>query len=80
MAKPSPLDDIRSGFEFFEVWQDKYRFLIDIGKQVGVLPPPARNEAKHPISVYADAARRAGYIVEDEKVLDTVANTRNGGN
>lgn len=37
-------------------------------------------EAKHPISVYADAARRAGYIVEDEKVLDTVANTRNGGN
>ncbi len=46
MAKPSPhtLDDIRSGFEFFEVWQDKYRFLIDIGKQVGDLPPPARND------------------------------------
>ena len=37
-------------------------------------------EAKHPLSVYADAARRAGYIVEDEKVLDTVANTRNGAN
>ena len=46
MAEPSPhtLDDIRSGFEFFEFWQDKYRFLIDIGKQVGELPPAARND------------------------------------
>ena len=32
------LDDIRSTFGFFHAWQDKYAFLIDIGK---ALPPLA---------------------------------------
>ena len=31
-AATHSLDDIRSTFGFFDAWQDKYAFLIDIGK------------------------------------------------
>lgn len=32
------LDDIRSSFEFFDDWEDKYRFLLDLGKEVPEMP------------------------------------------
>lgn len=42
-AAPS-LDDIRSTFGFFDAWQDKYAFLIDIGKAIAPLPEADRIE------------------------------------
>lgn len=41
----SSLDDIRSTFGFFESWQDKYAFLIDIGKALIPLPDAYRIDA-----------------------------------
>ena len=38
------LDDIRSTFGFFEAWQDKYAFLLDIGKSLAPLPDAERTE------------------------------------
>ena len=38
------LDDIRSTFGFFDAWQDKYAFLIDIGKALPPLPEADRTE------------------------------------
>jgi cysteine desulfuration protein SufE len=32
------LDDIRASFGFFDSWEDKYRFVIDLGKELPDLP------------------------------------------
>ena len=32
------LDNIKTTFAFFDDWEDKYRFLIDLGKAVPALP------------------------------------------
>ena len=39
------LDDIRESFAFFDDWEDRYRFLIDLGKALGELPAEQRIEA-----------------------------------
>ena len=41
----SALDDIRSSFAFFENWEDRYRFLIDLGRSVPALPERERIDA-----------------------------------
>ena len=38
------LDDIRSSFGFFDAWQDKYAFLIDIGKALAPVAGADRSE------------------------------------
>ena len=43
-ATPS-LDTIRESFEFFDDWQDRYRFIIDLGKQLPALPDALKVDA-----------------------------------
>lgn len=43
-ATAHSLDDIRSTFAFFDDWQDKYRFLIDIGRGLDELPASDKRE------------------------------------
>lgn len=38
------LADIRESFAFFDSWEDKYRFLIDLGRQLDNLPVEDRIE------------------------------------
>lgn len=38
------LSDIRESFGFFDSWEDKYRFLIDLGRQLDHLPDEHRIE------------------------------------
>ena len=38
------LADIRESFGFFDSWEDKYRFLIDLGRQLDHLPVEDRIE------------------------------------
>ncbi len=38
------LDEIRESFGFFDDWEDKYRFIIDLGKAVDTLPETDRQE------------------------------------
>ncbi len=46
MATAAPaLDDIRSSFAFFDDWEDRYRFLIDLGRAVAPLPERERIDA-----------------------------------
>ncbi len=44
MPAKQSLDDIRSTFAFFDEWQDKYRFLIDIGRRLEELPAADKKE------------------------------------
>ena len=43
MSSPA-LEDIRASFGFFDSWEDKYRFLIDLGRQLDDLPEQHRIE------------------------------------
>ena len=45
MATAAALADIRSSFAFFEDWEDRYRFLIDLGRAVPPLPERERTDA-----------------------------------
>lgn len=36
------LNDIKTTFSFFDDWEDKYRFIIDLGKSVPALPAEVR--------------------------------------
>ncbi len=38
------LDEIVEAFGFFDSWEDKYRFVIDLGKNAQALPDSERNE------------------------------------
>lgn len=44
-SEPQSLDDIRSSFAFFDDWEARYRFLIDLGSSVPALPEHHRSEA-----------------------------------
>lgn len=38
------LDEIKTSFEFFDDWEDKYRFILDMGKTVPSLPSSKRTD------------------------------------
>lgn len=44
MSEPLPLDEIVESFSFFDDWEDKYRFIIDLGKDLPELPESLRRE------------------------------------
>jgi cysteine desulfuration protein SufE len=41
----SDLQDIRDTFDLFDDWEDKYRFLIELGKDLVALPDEYRTDA-----------------------------------
>lgn len=38
------LDEIKTSFDFFDDWEDKYRFILDIGKSIPMIPADKRTE------------------------------------
>ena len=42
---PPALADIRDSFAFFDDWEDRYKFIIDLGRDVPPLPDAARIDA-----------------------------------
>jgi cysteine desulfuration protein SufE len=44
MEQP-PVDEIVENFELMEEWDDRYRYLIELGRALPPLPEGARNEA-----------------------------------
>jgi len=45
MAAALDLTDIREAFQFFDSWEDKYRFVIDLGKQLPGVDPALKTES-----------------------------------
>lgn len=41
---PLSVDDIRDAFQFIDSWEDRYRFVIDLGRELPALPEAARTE------------------------------------
>lgn len=44
MGTDVTLDEIRENFEFFDDWEDRYGYVIDLGKQLPTLPDDLRTE------------------------------------
>jgi cysteine desulfuration protein SufE len=42
---PTTLDDIIADFELIEDWDERYRYLIEMGRDLAALPDEARTEA-----------------------------------
>ena len=40
-----PIDEIIANFELLEEWDDRYRYLIELGRELPPLPDAARNDA-----------------------------------
>jgi len=41
------LEDVLDGFEFLDDWEDRYAFIIDLGKQLPAFPDDARIEENY---------------------------------
>lgn len=64
-----PLDEIVSNFEFLDDWDDKYRYLIELGRMLEPFPEEARDEAHRvrgcasQVWLLGDVAQRDGQPV-----------------
>ena len=45
MPQAMSVDEIIENFELMEEWDDRYRYLIELGRLLPPLPEPARNDA-----------------------------------
>lgn len=43
--KDTAIDEIIENFALLDDWDDRYRYLIELGRQLEPLPEPARNDA-----------------------------------
>ncbi len=43
--QPTPIDEIIENFALLEEWDDRYRYLIELGRALPPLPETARNDA-----------------------------------
>lgn len=41
----TPLDQIQSDFEFLDEWEDRYRYVIELGRTLPALPEELKTEA-----------------------------------
>lgn len=45
MTQPQPFQDIADNLSFLDDWEDRYRYLIELGQALPRLEPQERNEA-----------------------------------
>ena len=45
MTTPQTIDQIRSDFELLDDWEDRYRYVIELGRMLAPLPDSLRNDA-----------------------------------
>ena len=45
MTEPVTLDQIRADFAFLDDWEDRYRYVIELGRALAPLPEAERTEA-----------------------------------
>lgn len=47
LGKDTTLDDVLEGFEFLDDWEERYAFIIDLGKQLPAFPDDERTEENY---------------------------------
>lgn len=47
LGKDTTLEDVLDGFEFLDDWEERYAFIIDLGKQLPAFPDDERTEENY---------------------------------
>ncbi|KXJ44911.1 MULTISPECIES: SufE family protein [Marinobacter] len=47
LGKDTTLEDVLDGFEFLDDWEERYAFIIDLGKQLPAFPDDERREENY---------------------------------
>lgn len=47
LGKDTSLEDVLDGFEFLDDWEERYAFIIDLGKQLPAFPDEERREENY---------------------------------
>ena len=47
LGKDTTLEDVLDGFEFLDDWEERYAFIIDLGKQLPTFPDDERREENY---------------------------------
>ena len=47
LGKDTTLEDVLDGFEFLDDWEERYAFIIDLGKQLPACPDDERREENY---------------------------------
>jgi cysteine desulfuration protein SufE len=73
MAQSIEIDELIGDFSFFESWEDKYQYLIDMGRDV----PPMADELKIEENKLrgCQSVVYFSYVVNDDDTLTFIANS-----
>ena len=73
MAQSIEIDELIEDFSFFESWEDKYQYLIDMGRDV----PPMADELKIEENKLrgCQSVVYFSYVVNDDDTLTFIANS-----
>lgn len=72
------LEDVLDGFEFLDDWEDRYAFIIDLGKQLPAFPNDARIEENYVhgcqsqvwvISHYDEASGKLYLLIDSDAII-----------
>ncbi|WP_417513285.1 SufE family protein [Marinobacter sp.] len=78
LGKNPTLEDILEGFEFLDDWEERYAFIIDLGKQLPAFPDDARIEENYVhgcqsqvwlISHYDEASGKLYLLIESDAMI-----------
>ncbi len=72
------LEDVLDGFEFLDDWEDRYAFIIDLGKQLPAFPDDARIEENYVhgcqsqvwlIAHYDEASGKLYLLIDSDAII-----------
>ncbi|MDO6443069.1 SufE family protein [Marinobacter sp. 2_MG-2023] len=78
LGKNPTLEDVLDGFEFLDDWEDRYAFIIDLGKQLPAFPDEARIEENYVhgcqsqvwlISHYDEASDKLYLLIDSDAMI-----------
>lgn len=78
LGKNPTLDDVLDSFEFLDDWEDRYAFIIDLGKQLPAFPEDARVEENYVhgcqsqvwlIAHYDEASGKLYLLIDSDAII-----------
>ncbi|HKK55244.1 SufE family protein [Marinobacter sp.] len=78
LGQKTTLDDVLEGFEFLDDWEERYAFIIDLGKQLPEFPQDERREENYVhgcqsqvwlIHYYDEASGKLYLLIDSDAII-----------
>jgi len=78
LGQKTTLDDVLEGFEFLDDWEERYAFIIDLGKQLPEFPQDERREENYVhgcqsqvwlIHCYDEASGKLYLLIDSDAII-----------